>query len=701
MSNLISKPGFTDKDTSILNEVAFANKGLYDKPQIALALRGQKLDKVFYNSNGSVNTQVVTEGTALYNNLTNNPEYYKDSLSKYTLVETTSTIAAKPDGYTDGSLLYQGEQTYHGFAVTDGIVTGFVNRGTDGAIDLKQDVQMALYQSNPPYVQQSVDFMKDVYDQQGSQDSAVDLGIAKDNVFTTGFSLGKTGSDSQALYVLESGKNLMGNVSFEGYGTTEVLQRANPEAFATFESVLKSVTTNYVRANDAVPENFTSTQFGNVVPITSGYGVVDGFTDLFNGVNLHGIKNYRFSAYDAEGNIIPDQLNTVMTQKYLSTLDSQANTINQQLHNLSKTDYAIEYSEYLADKANPLSFNKDNLFNQLDSIDTVKENFEKIFGGYNNYNGVDNIRYSVDNMVIDMLGGNPANQNIFQVLSKSISEQPNAEAKSQFIASLKDNPLIKNIMDSTFGIQSDDLVDIADNLADINRSSQQAQVFRGDPLTFDLDGDGIETLSVEEGVLFDHEAKQVREGTGWISADDGLLVRDIDGNGTIDSGRELFGDNTLKADGTKAKDGFDALSDLDTNADGVFNSKDDAFDSVQVWQDKDQDGVTDAGELTSLVEAGISSIDLNAKTVNQSVAGGILRKTSTATNTDGTTTAVGAMDFAVQKTEDRGLKTERRINSPLDSRRGGSEALAKVLIKHNHRQTANDSKYNSSLGMAA
>ncbi|ABK89683.1 thrombospondin type 3 repeat family protein [Francisella tularensis subsp. novicida U112] len=100
---------------------------------------------------------------------------------------------------------------------------------------------------------------------------------------------------------------------------------------------------------------------------------------------------------------------------------------------------------------------------------------------------------------------------------------------------------------------------------------------------------------------------------------------------------------------TIVTDGFDALSDLDTNADGVFNSKDDAFDSVQVWQDKDQDGVTDAGELTSLAEAGISSIDLNAKTVNQSVAGGILRKTSTATNTDGTTTAVGAMDFAENK----------------------------------------------------
>ncbi|WP_230454507.1 thrombospondin [Francisella tularensis] len=100
---------------------------------------------------------------------------------------------------------------------------------------------------------------------------------------------------------------------------------------------------------------------------------------------------------------------------------------------------------------------------------------------------------------------------------------------------------------------------------------------------------------------------------------------------------------------TIVTDGFDALADLDSNNDGVFDSADEAFDSVQVWQDKDQDGVTDAGELTSLAEAGISSIDLNAKTVNQSVAGGILRKTSTATNIDGSTTTVGAMDFAENK----------------------------------------------------
>ncbi|MDE4942729.1 hypothetical protein NAI62_10795, partial [Francisella tularensis subsp. holarctica] len=74
-------------------------------------------------------------------------------------------------------------------------------------------------------------------------------------------------------------------------------------------------------------------------------------------------------------------------------------------------------------------------------------------------------------------------------------------------------------------------------------------------------------------------------------------------------------------DGSVATDGFDALSDLDLNNAGEFDAIDSAFEEVKVWQDKDQDCVTDDGELTSHADAGIDSIDLNAKTVNNSVAG--------------------------------------------------------------------------------
>ncbi len=71
---------------------------------------------------------------------------------------------------------------------------------------------------------------------------------------------------------------------------------------------------------------------------------------------------------------------------------------------------------------------------------------------------------------------------------------------------------------------------------------------RRDPLAIDLDGDGIETIGIPTDgtlpVLFDHDADGVKAGTGWLMPDDGWLVRDINGNGIIDSGRELFGADT-------------------------------------------------------------------------------------------------------------------------------------------------------------
>ncbi|ELK76101.1 putative iron-regulated protein FrpC [Neisseria meningitidis 2002038] len=60
-----------------------------------------------------------------------------------------------------------------------------------------------------------------------------------------------------------------------------------------------------------------------------------------------------------------------------------------------------------------------------------------------------------------------------------------------------------------------------------------------------MDGDGIETVAAKGfvGALFDHRNQGIRTATGWVSADDGLLVRDLNGNGIIDNGAELFGDN--------------------------------------------------------------------------------------------------------------------------------------------------------------
>ncbi len=100
------------------------------------------------------------------------------------------------------------------------------------------------------------------------------------------------------------------------------------------------------------------------------------------------------------------------------------------------------------------------------------------------------------------------------------------------------------------------------------------------------------------------------------------LVRDLNGNGLIDSGAELFGDATTLANGTKATDGFAALADLDANHDGVVNSSDAAFSQLRVWRDLDQDGVTDAGELQTLTSLGVAGLNVASASHSQTLANG-------------------------------------------------------------------------------
>ena len=148
-----------------------------------------------------------------------------------------------------------------------------------------------------------------------------------------------------------------------------------------------------------------------------------------------------------------------------------------------------------------------------------------------------------------------------------------------------------------------------------------AYTYPVDPLILDLDGDGIETISVKDGVNFDFDNNGFAEKTGWVGKDDGLLVRDINRNGQIDNGGELFGDLTV-ADGFEAANGFEALKYFDTNGDNIINHLDEIYSELRVWQDANQNGKVDAGELHSLEELGIAGFDLNYENINETDASG-------------------------------------------------------------------------------
>jgi hypothetical protein len=76
-------------------------------------------------------------------------------------------------------------------------------------------------------------------------------------------------------------------------------------------------------------------------------------------------------------------------------------------------------------------------------------------------------------------------------------------------------------------------------------NAAQNNPIRYDPLTLDLNGDGLNTVALRTPpLLFDLNATGIKTSVGWVAPDDGLLVMDRNGNGTIDSGAELFGNAT-------------------------------------------------------------------------------------------------------------------------------------------------------------
>ena len=170
-------------------------------------------------------------------------------------------------------------------------------------------------------------------------------------------------------------------------------------------------------------------------------------------------------------------------------------------------------------------------------------------------------------------------------------------------------------------------------------SNFRASQASGSPLILDLDGDGIEITqrSDTRPILFDLNADGIRTNFAWAAADDGLLVLDRDGNGRIDNGSELFGDHTVLANGQKASDGYVALRDLDSNQDGMVTSHDAQYANLQVWRDLDQDGVSDAGELATLAQSGITQIDLTKTASTQTLPDGTRLDGSASFTLDGQT----------------------------------------------------------------
>ena len=179
------------------------------------------------------------------------------------------------------------------------------------------------------------------------------------------------------------------------------------------------------------------------------------------------------------------------------------------------------------------------------------------------------------------------------------------------------------------------------------------------PIILDLNGDGIKTTGIASWRYFDHDQSGFAEQTGWVDKNDGILALDLNGNGKIDDGREIFGNNTLLPDGTLAPHGYAALSQYDSNHDGKIDGHDEIWEKLRVWRDKNEDAKTGKNELHTLDELGIAAINLNAEEVSETdEAGNRVTHRATVTKTDGTTMASADVWFNVNTAQTRYLGDE-------------------------------------------
>ena len=135
-----------------------------------------------------------------------------------------------------------------------------------------------------------------------------------------------------------------------------------------------------------------------------------------------------------------------------------------------------------------------------------------------------------------------------------------------------------------------------------------------------MDGNGFALTSAKEGASFDFSGNGAVELASWThgGSDNAWLVLDRNGNGTIDSGKELFGNYTLQPP-SRHPNGFLALAELDDpsnggDGDGWITHADSMFSELRLWKDLNHDGISQPAELITLEQAGVTGISVNYTT---------------------------------------------------------------------------------------
>lgn len=601
------------QDAAILSEIVY----LQNTFESAVEQQDYKnLENIFYDSNGKVRANIDAD---FAKRLTMHQDYYQNTLEKYRLVEVSSRLLNSSQQATG----------YYGIAVEAIANPGEIyiyNRGTETSSiqgflqDFTSDIALATGEITNQ-ADAGVNFVEHLLDR--SQDQELNYNL--NSIGFGGHSLGGSLAQILSVYFYDTGM-VSKTHTFEAYGTLEniteasnsgnaslldlINRNASFDLSAKYQAIdtqtLNGLIDNYIHPSDRIAT--ASEHIGSVTEIASA-----GDADFGLGLDYHRIDNYLYQAYDNNGELMPNQLNIDAINQLYNTLNLSLEGFDQAMAELSKTAFdGLKMREF---GGGLISNNPEDLHKFVE-MSLQRKAVENLIKTYNDrFNTMENYNQSA------FAGGGDS-----EIYDNILGEQLSKIALLDFDIGSFNNIVLNDSVNQNF---------IAANVPRILR----------DPLIVDLDGDGIETTSADNKIMFDHNGDGIKYATGWVAADDAFLVRDINQNGFIDNGTELFGDNTVKQNGQKAQDSFDALADLDSNQDGIINAEDTAFSSLKLWQDHNQDGLSQANELSNITATDIDAIDLNVSRTSQETPGGVIFKTGDYSKKNGAQSTISALNF--------------------------------------------------------
>ncbi|MDR6450278.1 hypothetical protein J2794_006419 [Paraburkholderia terricola] len=161
-----------------------------------------------------------------------------------------------------------------------------------------------------------------------------------------------------------------------------------------------------------------------------------------------------------------------------------------------------------------------------------------------------------------------------------------------------------------------------------------------DPIILNLNGGAVDTTSLaSSSTSFDMQNDGHKVQTAWGTAGEGYLVFDPNDAGNT---MAVTQDSQLVA-------GFGALQALaqqvDGSGSGTLTASDALWNSLKVWVDTTGSGQFQSGELYSLSQLGITSLDLDGTQVNRDSNGNEILVDSTFTRADGSTGDIAGVNL--------------------------------------------------------